>query len=266
MAEEHPTPKERYFFETNGYLVLENFLPLTQVADLQQRLRSTIDKRRAGLGTPLQNQSLQRGAGEDTRIFHILDDDPAFLDMIDPPAIMPYVRGLLNENAHFHASDAIWEEELRLEDRPGWHMDGRDAGYRNLRPNIPHLQLKVGYYLSDMREPDQGNLMLVPGSHHTALEPDSQLLSGFATFPGAVQICAGPGAAILFHNAVWHTRGPHTRQGGKRILLYYAYEQPWMIGNAEHWKYAPAFYNALSPERRRLFHGFVFDPPEMREF
>jgi hypothetical protein len=39
-----------------------------------------------------------------------------------------------------------------------------------------------------------------------------------------------------------------------------------MIGNAEHWKYPTSFYNGLSPERRKLFHGFVFDPPEMREY
>ncbi|MBT3341586.1 MAG: hypothetical protein HN404_01200 [Gemmatimonadetes bacterium] len=261
-----PTSSDRYFFETNGYLVLEDFLLADQVAHLLERLRRAIDRRRAGQGTPLQNASIHRGAGEDTRIFHILDDDPAFLDMIDPPALMPYVHGLLNEHAHFHASDAIWEEELKPDGGPGWHMDGRDSGYRNLRPHIPHLQLKVGYYLSDMRAPDQGNLMLVPGSHRTATEPAPEQLAGFDTFPGAVQVCAGPGSAILFHNAVWHTRGPHTRREGKRILLYYAYEQPWMIGNAEHWKYPQAFYNSLSAERRKLFHGFVFDPPEIREY
>jgi ectoine hydroxylase len=263
---DHPTPSERYFFETNGYLLLEDFLPAVLVHHLLERLHSTIDRRRARQGTPLQNESIHSGDGEDTRIFHILDDDPAFLEMIDPPILMSYVRGLLNENAHFHASDAIWEEALKPEGGPGWHIDGRDKGYRNLRPHIPHLQLKVGYYLSDMREPDQGNLMLVPGSHHTATEPEPAQLSGFDTFPGAVQICAGPGAAILFHNAVWHTRGPHTRPGGRRILLYYAYEQPWMIGNAEHWQYPTAFYNGLSDQRRKLFHGFVFDPPEIREY
>ena len=262
---DRPTASERYFFETNGYLVLEDFLPLERVAELLQRLQVTIAKRRAGQGTPLQNEQT-RAQGQDTRIFHILDDDPAFTDMIDPPKLTPYIRALLNETFHFHASDAIWEEELKPEGGPGWHMDGRDGGYRGLRPYIPHLQLKVGYFLSDMREPDQGNLMLVPGSHRTATEPTPEQLSGYDTFPGAIQVCATAGTAILFHNAMWHTRGPHTRPGGRRVLLYYAYEQPWMIGNAEHWKYPTEFYNGLSAERRQLFHGFVFDPPEIREY
>jgi ectoine hydroxylase-related dioxygenase (phytanoyl-CoA dioxygenase family) len=260
-----PTESERYSFETNGYLVLESFLSEERVETLRTLLRAVIDRRRAGRGTKLQVEATQAN-GADTRIFHLLDEDPAFVEMLDPPALVPYIEGLLNESFHFHASDAIWEEELKLEGSPGWHMDGRDAGYRGLRPHIPHLQLKVGYYLSDMSEPDQGNLMLVPGSHRTATEPSPEQLAGFDTFPGAVQICAGPGAAVLFHNAVWHTRGPHRRPGGRRILLYYAYEQPWMIGNAEHWKYPTSFYNGLSPERRKLFHGFVFDPPEMREY
>ena len=26
----------------------------------------------------------------------------------------------------------------------------------------------------------------------------------------------------------------------------------------------PDFYNRLSPERHKLFHGFLFDPPEQR--
>lgn len=266
MTESHPTDDERWRFATDGYLVLPGFLQPDHVDELRQRLRATIDKRRAGQGTELQNEATYCGAGEDTRILHILDDDPAFLEMIDPPAMMEYVRGLLHEQPHFHASDAIWEETVKPEDRPGWHIDGRDDGYKYLRPDIPHLQFKVGYYLSDMSEADQGNLTLVPGSHRNPVEPTAEQLSGFDTMPGATQICGEPGTAIVFHNAVWHTRGPHTRPGGKRILLYYAYELPWMIGNAEHWKYPQAFYNSLSAERRALFHGFVFDPPEIREY
>ena len=33
------------------------------------------------------------------------------------------------------------------------------------------LELKIGYFLSDMTLPDQGNLMVVPGSHKTDFEP-----------------------------------------------------------------------------------------------
>lgn len=41
---------------------------------------------------------------------------------------------------------------------------------------------------------------------------------------------------------------------GKRLILYYAYEHPWMLANDEHFSYSKAFY-----EQRSLFHGCVFD-------
>ena len=82
--------------------------------------------------------------------------------------------------------------------------------------------------------------------------------------PGAVQVCAPAGSAILFHNALWHGVGPF-EPGRRRTMLYYCYEHPWMVASQEHWGYPKEFYNRrLSPAQRKLFHGFVFDPPEPR--
>jgi hypothetical protein len=115
-----------------------------------------------------------------------------------------------------------------------------------------------------MSEPGQGNLTVVPGSHKAAEEPDPADLKRPELFPGAVQICGGPGAVFLFHNALWHTGGPWTRPDGRRIVLYYGYEHPWMLACAEPWRYSREFLNRLTPEQRRFFHGFLFDPPEYR--
>ena len=42
-------------------------------------------------------------------------------------------------------------------------------------------------------------------------------------------------------------------------------EKPWMVGSHQHWGYSKEFYNnRLSPEQRKLFHGFLFDPQEER--
>lgn len=137
-------------------------------------------------------------------------------------------------------------------------------GYFDLRPHIPFLQFKVGYYLSDLSAPGQGNLTLVPGSHKGLRDPDPEDLKNPALFPGALQVCGSAGTAFLFHNALWHTSGPWTRPDGQRIVLYYGYEHPWMLACAEQWRYPRAFLRELSPERRKFFHGFVFDPPEYR--
>ena len=198
--------------------------------------------------------------GGSTRIFYLLADDPLFLELVDYPPVMPYVRGLLNQSQpHFHASDAFCEEGARAAPAR-WHIDGPDNGFRNLRPRVPMLELKIGYFLSDMTQPDQGNLMVVPGSHKTDFDPTESARTGFDTVPGATQVCCPAGSCVIFHNALWHTRGPSTRSDGRRIMLYYAYEHPWMIGSPEHTAYPRAFYAGLSGARRKLFHDFLFRP------
>ncbi|MCB0088894.1 MAG: phytanoyl-CoA dioxygenase family protein [Caldilineaceae bacterium] len=261
------TPSERFFFESNGYLVLENFLSDEHVARLQVALDRVITQRRAQQQVAIPHTGMTRLVGaRSTRIFYILDDDPLFLELLDWPAMMTYVRALLNPKPHHHASDAIVEYATDMVERgPGWHLDGHDNGYRNLGHPIPLLQLKLGYYLTDMREPGQGNLTIIPSSHKAAIEPAPADLKRRDLFPGALEVCAPAGSAILFHNALWHTAGIFRKPESRRVILYYAYEHPWMVASQEHWSYPNAFYNErLSPEQRKLFHGFVFDPPEAR--
>ena len=117
------------------------------------------------------------------------------------------------------------------------------------------------YYLSDMSEPDQGNLTLVPGSHKALVDPDAQAMQDQTLFDGALQVCGGPGTAVIFHNAVWHTAGPFSRDGGKRVMLYYGYEHPWMLACAEQWRYDKAFLRGLSEAQRRFFHGLFLIRP-----
>ncbi|MCZ6677014.1 MAG: phytanoyl-CoA dioxygenase family protein [Candidatus Poribacteria bacterium] len=261
------TPSDRFFFDNNGYLVLEEFLAEDHVNALREALFRVIARRREQQEKGIAHTGKTDTKGErSTRIFYILDDEPLFLELLDWPAILPYVTGLLNERPHHHASDAIVEYGSDLMGRGmGWHIDGHDSGYRGLGRNVPLLQLKIGYYLSDMTASGQGNLCVVPGSHKALHDPNSEDLKRPGLFPGAVEVCAPPGTAILFHNALWHSAGPFTKTDGFRIMLYYAYEHPWMIASQEHWGYSKDFYNhRLSPAQRKLFHGFLFDPPEQR--
>ena len=257
---DHPTDAERFFFDNNGYLVLEDFLAPDRVAALYAALERTIERRRdSQFRREHEPAFADRLDAANVRVMHLLAEDPLFLEMLDYEPMMTYVHGLFNEMPHLHSTDAFYEVEPADYHGQGWHIDGIQDGFRNLKPHIPLLQFKVGYYLSDMSAPDQGNLTLVPGSHKALLEPDTG--NGML---GAVQICGGPGTAVLFHNAMWHTAGPFTRRGGKRVMLYYGYEHPWMLACAEQWRYDQTFLRRLSPAQRSFFHGFVFDPPEYR--
>ena len=256
METTHPTPDERFFFDTNGYLILEGLLPDGLVSDLTQALTGAIERRRLAeeRGDPLGESKF---TGRNARIFGLLEEDPAFLYLMDYAPVMPYVRGLLHPEPNYHASDAIWE----VEDPGGgahWHRDGRDGGYGLLGPQVPHLQIKIGYFLSDMSRSDQGNLTIVPGSHHAVESPTREQRAGYDSMPGATQISGPAGTCVMFHNALWHTPGRWGDAGGERITLYYAYEHPWMMA-AYQARYSRSFYHSLSDERKRLFHEVVFE-------
>ena len=254
---------EKFFFENNGYLVLDQFLDSSLTERLLETVKHVATYRRQLAENCVPHTGITHANGDNTRIFYILDDDPLLQQMLDYPPAMAYVKSLLNPMPHHHASDAILEYGP-LDREMGWHLDGHDDGYRGLGRPIPLLQLKVGYYLTDMTGQGQGNLCLIPGSHRSTTDPDPEDLKRKDLFQGAIQVCAPAGTAILFHNALWHSGGPWSKPGGERVILYYAYEHPWMTASAEHWGYKPDFYNRLPLAQRKLFHGFVFDPPEYR--
>ena len=262
------TPEEQFSFDNNGYLVLENFLKPDHVARLQTALDHAVARRRQLLaGDPARARLTLVNGEKSTRILYILEDDPLFLELMDWAPLMPYVRELISPKPHYHASDAIVEEGRDFFQRTGgWHIDGHDNGYRNLKCPIPLLQLKVGYYLSDMTAPWRGNLTVVPGSHKAARDPSPEDLKRRELFPDAKQVCAPAGTAILFHNAIWHTAAPFNRPEDGRTMLYYAYEHHWMLGAEGHWGYSKEFYHRLSSAQRLYFHGMLFDPPEHRHF
>jgi ectoine hydroxylase-related dioxygenase (phytanoyl-CoA dioxygenase family) len=261
----HPTAGERFFFDNNGYLVLEDFLAPEHVAALIGAVERTIERRKSPDYKREHPTAFPDNlAGPNFRIFHLLDEDPLFLDLMDYGPMMEYVRGLFNPMPHNHATDVIYEVERAGYHGVGWHIDGIQDGFRHLKPHIPFLQFKIGYYLSDMSEPGQGNLTVVPASHKALVDPDPEDLRSPDLFPGAVQVCGGPGTAFFFHNALWHTGGPWTKADGKRIILYYSFEHPWMMACAEPWRYPQSFLNGLSPEQRKYFHGFLFEPKEYR--
>src|SRR5690606_4361086 len=129
-----------------------NFLSGDHVARLLTALEGAIARRRqvqpAGhkaVWPPKVPADLTQIHGaKSTRVLNILEDDPLFQELLDWPALVPYLHAFCNPEPHYHASDAIWEDPMDYAHRrDGWHRDGSDNGYRNMRGQIPLLQLKV---------------------------------------------------------------------------------------------------------------------------
>ena len=120
----HPTAAERFFFDNNGYLLLEDFLSPSHVAALNDALQKTVARRHsAAYQREHEPAFAERLEGANARIFHLLDEDPLFLDLLDYAPMMAYVHGLFNDMPHLHSTDAFCEVEKGDYHGLGWHID-----------------------------------------------------------------------------------------------------------------------------------------------
>ncbi len=91
----HPAPDEIYQLQTSCYLVLPGFLAADHVALLMDRLERVMERRREMAATSTESRAKTDVEGANTRIFHILQDDPALLDRMDYEPFMAYARTFL---------------------------------------------------------------------------------------------------------------------------------------------------------------------------
>ncbi len=150
-----------------------------------------------------------------------------------------------------------------------WHQDG---GRQNLEVDgepRPRLSLKVAYWLSDVSEPDRGNLLVIPGSHtrNTLSRP----APGEASEPplGAEPVIAAPGDALVFDRRLWHSRSDNLSNVTRRAISV-AYTYRWIrprdtlqVGarDARSERLSPIRRQLLGEEAEPLSHWGLGDEP-----
>ena len=109
--------------------------------------------------------------------------------------------------------------------RLGWHQDSGRLNDELEGDPRPRVSLKVGFFLSDTSTQGCGNFHVVPGSHlRNRLEfPED----GVSNPPGAVSVCASPGAAVFFDRRLWHSASPNLSDVTRKVL-FYGYSYRWL--------------------------------------
>jgi ectoine hydroxylase-related dioxygenase (phytanoyl-CoA dioxygenase family) len=132
-----------------------------------------------------------------------------------------------------------------------WHIDGpRVLPYAAFAPKAP-LQVKVGYWLTDLPEPGMGNLVYVPGSH------SQQYLDAYDTHEtvrGEESLCVRRGALTLMDCALWHRTAPNDSTT-TRVNLYLGYCPSW-IPSADRTVSDPKWLTSLSREQRIIMRSY----------
>ncbi len=242
-----PSLEEREFFEREGYLVVENALS----PDQTQRLAKAVD-RCGSDGNP----------GFFNRL-DILGLDDSFIELVTNPPVLAKIAGFLGWN--------IWVNHTHYNVRPPdppdetysyhWHKDGGTFS-ADLQGEPPMTAIKVGFYLTDLSQPNMGQTYLIPKHFSAGKHYQDQLGPNSPPPTEAKLMKLKPGSAVLFQQRTIHSQGSpnHSQITRKTIFVQWAFR--WLfpvdtmtLGNLEN--------RTTDPIQRQML-GFTGQRPSGR--
>ena len=224
-------------FCEDGFLVFERAIE----PDVVQQLIEVVDQ--------VAGAHPKFSPGRYFRIDRIVETSPLFAGLIDHPRHVGLAYDLYGELLKLHLSEMFVRP-------PGgktteWHPDGaRALPYRTFSPQLP-LQVRVGYWLTDVIEPEQGALVVMPGSHR------HQYLDQYNTqekAPGEKPVLLPAGSITLHHCDLWH-RVEANSSSSIRKNLYLSYCPSW-ITSADRLRSDPSWLASLTREQRIIVRDY----------
>ncbi len=246
------TQQERHCFNEYGYLVVDGALDKTTVGRVVAA-SDRIDAR-------------ERTTGHGNRLLsvsNIIHEDDAFLDLIDWPTTFPKVWAILGWNIylyHSHMDVTPPADDAVHSWRVAWHQDSMRVNDEIETHPRPRLSLKIGFYLTDVSEPDRGNTLIVPGSH---LQDDIDCpADGICNPAGAEPLRVQAGAAVFIDRRIWHSRSPNLSNLTRKVV-WLGYSYRWLKPKDE--MTVAHLYPQLDPIRRQILGDSnsangVYDP------
>lgn len=236
------TTEQKLFFETNGYLVIENAL----TPDELERVRASADRAEA-IWRADKTRKGRRGPNLE-QIQAIIEYDDIFLDLMEHPKVFPLIREILGADISMVDND-YFITPPRQTTHAHWHRDEALPGAHH--PGST-LMVKAFWLLSDV-PPRGGGTAILPGSHRTPNDFPLAKVADPADLPGAVRMEHAAGTAYFFHGHIYHA-ALHNESDQPRRVLIFNYGHFWM----KPWQgYEPSDTlkaKATTPIRKQLLH------------
>lgn len=150
--------------------------------------------------------------------------DERFLRLVDHPCALPLVTEVLGRDIYVYHCHLDVHPPSYERPRWRWHQDG---GRQNVELESPRplLSLKVGWFLTDVEDVDEGPLWVIPGSHCSDVL--ARPADGSLNLPEAVPLLVPRGTAVVFDRRLWHARGDNTSTVTRKAL-FVAYSYRWV--------------------------------------
>jgi hypothetical protein len=226
-------------FLEDGIIVMENALGQDEIDELLaavDRTAQTHEKYEPGVFLSAQN---------------FVERDPVLANLIDHDRHVGYVYDVYGEQLKLQLSELF----MRTPGGGGnsmWHPDGaRALPYQIFSPVLP-LQIKVGYWLTDLSAPKMGNFVYMPGSHR------HQYFEGYDThnnLPGEQILQVPAGSMTIMHGSIWHRVEPNESEITRKNL-FLAYAPSW-ITSADRLTSDPVWLEMLTREQRIIMRSYT---------
>jgi hypothetical protein len=181
------------------------------------------------------------------RVANVLPEHKTLWELIDHDRHSGFPYDLYGEQMQLVQSDLFVRPPGGIVNH--WHIDGpRALPYRVFSPDLP-LKLRVGYWLTDVPEPQMGNYVYVPGSHKSDYEPEH---SGNGEVADQEVICGSAGTLTVAHANVWHRIAPNLSDR-TRITIFLTYAPSWL---ANYYSYPDELLSQLNREQRIILRPY----------
>lgn len=268
VAEDEPvTPREEYFFDLNGYVILKNVLASSHVAEMNGILDEI-----SALDPPLQPgewygcvQAHNYGGAEGTNLQQIYEAGEPFERLIDHPGWFAKVKHFVGGERTFdwHHGPLFIDENFANLRGPGEAIGLHSGGVLGVKRNQYRYhngrfqcgQINILMALTDIG-PGDGATMIIPASHKSNFtHPDfdkHRMQAGEVRSvddtEGAIEVHLQAGDAVLFVDAISHGSARRVNPGERRIVVL-RYGPSW--GNFRHpYRASTALLERLTPRRR----------------
>ena len=244
------TEEQRRQFDEDGFILIEDALSPTEVETLIEVADELDTQYRSEKGI---------GPNEPFQIRNALAHHAELLRLIDHPILLPLVVDVLGVNIQIRTSHLdvrlpcppeYADQKLGAKDSffP-WHSDAPNFGYPITNGQVPFVEVKVGYYLTDLTEHNSGAICVVRGSHK--MSPALLHQNGYEVDPDwIVEVNVRPGTVMLWRTALWHCVTPNL-SNHPRKCLYYGYHYRW-IRPADYLHQASDLIARCTPIQRQL--------------
>ena len=208
LVENSDLAKHFYDLEANGFCVVEDVLTVAEVSGIREKLldAATESNRR---GVPTYIPSLDPNDAN-VRVFNLLDLDPIFLELMERPEAIEFVKKLVGDDfivSNFTANIA----------RPGaksMHAHS-DLGIVFPGPWLKPWSMNVLWCLDDVHQ-DNGATRYLPNSHKISYAKDvpHDMLDNMRSFN------AKAGSIIIMDGRLWHTSGENVTEKEERAIVF----------------------------------------------